>query len=41
MPEISEVSIGHFLIAQSLFEGLPAVIRRFQSLIAAARATTA
>jgi pyridoxine 5-phosphate synthase len=37
MPEVSEVSIGHFLIAQSLFEGLPAVIRRFQSLIAAAR----
>jgi pyridoxine 5-phosphate synthase len=41
MPEVSEVSIGHFLIAQSLFEGLPAVIRRFQSLIAAARGTTA
>ena len=38
MPEISEVSIGHFLIAQSLFDGLPAVIRRFKSLIAAARA---
>jgi len=34
---ISEVSIGHFLIAQSLFEGLPAVVRRFGALIAAAR----
>ncbi|TCZ63022.1 pyridoxine 5'-phosphate synthase [Roseicella aquatilis] len=37
MPEVSEVSIGHFLIGQSVFEGLPAVVRRFQALIAAAR----
>jgi pyridoxine 5-phosphate synthase len=37
MPEISEVSIGHFLIGQSVFEGLPAVVRRFKALIAAER----
>jgi len=37
MPKIEEVSIGHFLIGQSVFEGLPAVVRRFQSIIAAAR----
>jgi pyridoxine 5-phosphate synthase len=37
MPEVSEVSIGHFLISQSVFEGLPAVVRRFKSLIAAGR----
>jgi len=37
MPEVEEVSIGHFLIAQSLFEGLPAVVQRFKLLIAAER----
>ncbi len=37
-PEVTEVSIGHFLISQSLFEGLPAVVRRFRTLIDAARA---
>lgn len=37
MPEIEEVSIGHFLIGQSVFEGLPAVVRRFQAIIAEAR----
>ena len=37
MPEVSEVSIGHFLIGQSVFEGLPAVVRRFKALIAAER----
>ncbi len=37
MAEVEEVSIGHFLIAQSVFEGLPAVVRRFQALIAEAR----
>ncbi|MFC7473362.1 pyridoxine 5'-phosphate synthase [Dankookia sp. GCM10030260] len=37
MPEVTEVSIGHFLIGQSIFEGLPAVVRRFQALIAAER----
>ena len=37
MEEVTEISIGHFLISQSVFEGLPAVVRRFKSLIAAAR----
>ncbi|MFO0292008.1 MAG: pyridoxine 5'-phosphate synthase [Rhodospirillales bacterium] len=41
MAEISEVSIGHFLIAQSLFEGLPSVVRRFKQLIADARGADA
>jgi pyridoxine 5-phosphate synthase len=37
MPEVVEVSIGHFLISQSVFEGLPAVVRRFKALIDAER----
>ena len=37
MEEVTEISIGHFLISQSVFEGLPAVVRRFKMLIAAAR----
>jgi len=37
MPEVTEVSIGHFLVSQSVFEGLPAVVRRFRALIDAAR----
>jgi pyridoxine 5-phosphate synthase len=37
MPEVEEVSIGHFLIGQALFEGLPAAVRRMKGLIAAAR----
>ena len=37
MPEVVEVSIGHFLIGQSVFEGLPAVIRHMKGQIAAAR----
>jgi pyridoxine 5-phosphate synthase len=36
-PEVTEVSIGHFLIAQSLFEGLAATVARFRALIDAAR----
>lgn len=36
-PEVEEASIGHFLIGQSVFEGLPAVVRRFKALIAEAR----
>ena len=39
MEEVTEISIGHFLISQSLFEGLPAVVRRFKTLISAARGT--
>jgi pyridoxine 5-phosphate synthase len=37
MEEVTEISIGHFLISQSVFEGLPAVVRHFKTLIAAAR----
>ncbi|MCA3351139.1 MAG: pyridoxine 5'-phosphate synthase [Roseomonas sp.] len=37
MEEVTEISIGHFLISQSVFEGLPVVVRRFKALIAAAR----
>ena len=37
MEEVTEISIGHFLISQSVFEGLTAVVRRFKTLIAAAR----
>lgn len=37
IPEISEVSIGHFLISASVFEGLPSAIARMKGLIAAAR----
>lgn len=37
MEEVTEISIGHFLISQSVFDGLPAVVRRFKALIAAAR----
>jgi pyridoxine 5-phosphate synthase len=37
MEEVTEISIGHFLISQSVFEGLPSVVRRFKALIAAAR----
>jgi pyridoxine 5-phosphate synthase len=36
-PEVEEASIGHFLVSQAVFEGLPAVVRRFQRLIAEAR----
>jgi len=37
MPEVTEVSIGHFLISQSVFEGLAAVVRRFRRLMDEAR----
>lgn len=37
MEEVTEISIGHFLISQSVFEGLPNVVRHFKALIAAAR----
>ncbi|HWT10961.1 MAG TPA: pyridoxine 5'-phosphate synthase [Roseomonas sp.] len=37
MPDVTEVSIGHFLISQSVFEGLPAVVARFRALMDAAR----
>jgi pyridoxine 5-phosphate synthase len=36
-PEVEEVSIGHFLIGQSLFEGLPAVVQRMRAIMRDAR----
>jgi pyridoxine 5-phosphate synthase len=38
---VVEVSIGHFLIGQSVLEGLPAVVRRFKAVIAEARSGVA
>ena len=35
--EISEVSIGHFLISASVFEGMPGAIARMRGLMVAAR----
>ncbi len=37
LPAVSEVSIGHFLISQSVFEGLPSAVRRMKAIIDAAR----
>lgn len=37
IPEISEVSIGHFMISASVFEGLPSAIARMRGLMRAAR----
>lgn len=37
IPEISEVSIGHFLVGQAVFEGLPGATRRMKALIMEAR----
>jgi pyridoxine 5-phosphate synthase len=36
-PEVTEISIGHFLISQSVFEGLEATVRRFRAIMDAAR----
>lgn len=38
IPEISEVSIGHFLISAAVFEGLPSAIARMRGLMRVARA---
>lgn len=37
IPEVSEVSIGHFLVGQAVFDGLPAVVRKMKTLITEAR----
>jgi pyridoxine 5-phosphate synthase len=41
LPEVVELNIGHFLIGQAVFDGLPGVIRRMKELMRAARATAA
>lgn len=37
IPEVVELNIGHFLIGQAIFDGLPAVVRRMKALMEAAR----
>lgn len=37
IPEMEEVSIGHFLIGAAVFEGLPAAVARMRAAIAAGR----
>jgi pyridoxine 5-phosphate synthase len=37
IPEVMELNIGHFIIAQAVFDGLPAVVRRMKELMQAAR----
>ena len=33
IPEIEEFNIGHFIIGESVFEGLPQIIRKFKKII--------
>jgi len=37
IPEVVELNIGHFLIGQAVFDGLPAVVRHMKQLMHAAR----
>lgn len=37
LPEVVELNIGHFLVGEALFEGLPAVVARMKQLMQAAR----
>jgi pyridoxine 5-phosphate synthase len=37
IPEVVELNIGHFIIGQAVFDGLPAVVRRMKELMQAAR----
>ena len=37
IPEVMELNIGHFIIAQAVFDGLPTVVRRMKEMMAAAR----
>lgn len=37
IPEVQELNIGHFLIGESIFIGLPAAIERMRALMQAAR----
>jgi pyridoxine 5-phosphate synthase len=39
IPEVAEVSIGHFLVGQAIFDSLPGAVRRMKALIEAARGT--
>ena len=37
IPEVAELNIGHFLVAQSVFAGLPAVVARMRAIMLAVR----
>jgi len=37
IPQLRELNIGHFLIGQAIFDGLPSVIRKMKRIIVAAR----
>ena len=37
LPQVMELNIGHFLIGQSVMDGLPGVVARMKALISAAR----
>ena len=36
LPEVMELNIGHFIVGQSVFDGLPGVVARMKALIQAA-----
>lgn len=37
LPEIVELNIGHFIIGEAIFGGLPAAVRRMRALMDEAR----
>jgi pyridoxine 5-phosphate synthase len=37
MPEIVELNIGHFLVGEAIFGGLPGAVRRMRALMDEAR----
>ena len=37
LPEVAELNIGHFLVGQSIMDGLPGVVARMKALMRAAR----
>ena len=41
LPEVEELNIGHFLIGQSVMDGLPGVVMRMKALMVAARGLAA
>ncbi|NBU29477.1 MAG: pyridoxine 5'-phosphate synthase, partial [Caulobacteraceae bacterium] len=40
IPQVAELNIGHFLIGEAIFVGLPEAIRRMRQLMDAARLLT-
>jgi pyridoxine 5-phosphate synthase len=37
LPQVRELNIGHFMIGQAIFDGLPSVIARMRAVMDAAR----